>query len=146
MSQRLDVLVAIVSLIAATRPQADVRGMSNDDAKPDEVGAGGAAFVRSGDPGDPSIDLSPPTYWWDHTVPVELTAYAAGGETSQQVLDGWLMAIGQAVEADRTLGGRCSYLDVSAPIDGETSAPGAVPLGWADFTITASYETTSPLG
>ncbi|MBD8548006.1 hypothetical protein [Sphingomonas sp. CFBP 8760] len=146
MSTRLDVLAAIKALIGSTRPQADVRGMLEDDIKPDEVGPGGAATVESGDPGDPSIDMSPPTYWWEHSVPIELVSYPANGLTSQQILDDWLMTIGRAVEADRTLGGLCTYLDVSAPTDGIAAVAGAAPIGWAAFTITASYSTTSPLG
>jgi hypothetical protein len=146
MSHRLDVLTAIKALIVATRPQADVRGMTDEQVKPDEVGEGGAATVESGDPGEPSIDMSPPTYWWDHGVPVELVSYPAGGLTSQQILDDWLILIGRAVEADRTLGGRCSYLDLSAPTTGFAAVAGTATLGWAAFTITASYSTTSPLG
>jgi hypothetical protein len=146
MSTRLDVLTAIKALIAATRPQADVRGMTEEDVKPDEVGEGGAAMVQSGDPGEPSVDMSPPTYWWEHSVPVELVSYPVGGLTSQQILDDWLMTIGRAVAADRTLGGVCSFLDVSAPTTGIANVAGAAPIGWAAFTITASYSTDSPLG
>lgn len=146
MSHRLDVLTALKALIAATRPQADVRGMTDEQVKPDEVGEGGAATVESGDPGDPSVDMSPPSYWWEHSVPVELVSYPAGGLTSQQILDDWLILIGRAVEADRTLSGLCSYLDLSAPTTGFAAGVGTATLGWAAFTITASYETSSPLG
>ena len=43
--------------------------------------------------------------------------------------------------ADRSLGGLCFWLDAEAPTDDEADG-----LGFADFTIVASYSTISPLG
>jgi hypothetical protein len=146
MSKRVDVLEAVKRLIQAALPDAVVIGMDTEEAKPTEVGPGGLAIVRAGDPGDPEIDLSPRLYWYEHSIPIELAAYGAADRGSQRVLDEQLGRIGQAIEANRTLGGLGIWLDASAPIEGEVDKAGAVPVGWADFVITASYSTTSPLG
>ena len=146
MSKRLQVLAGVRALVQRALPGATVRGMANDDAKPERTSELGDVIIRSGDPGQPDIDLSPPTYWWEHSIPIEVAAYKSQTATSQQVLDVMLMAIGAEIVADRTLGGLCLYLDAEAPTDGETTTGGAATMGWADFAIVASYSTTSPLG
>jgi len=146
MSKRVDVLAAVKALIQDALPGATVKGMSAEEAKPETVGPLGMVIVRSGDPGQPEVDLSPPTYWWEHNIPVEVAAYQSSWQTSQQVLDDMLTAIGAALIADRTLGGLCLWLDAEAPTDGETEIRGAAAIGWADFAIVATYSTNSPLG
>lgn len=145
MATRLDVLAAVKALVEQALPGATVRGMDTDEAKPIAVGPDGMVIVRSGDPGPAEIDLSPPTYNYEHNIPVELAAYRSSTQTAQEVLAVMMAAIGAAIAADRFLGGRCTWLDADAPSDGETDASGAVPIGWADFAIIASYSTTNPL-
>lgn len=146
MSHRLLVLAGVKALVQRALPGATVRGMANDDAKPERTSELGDVIIRSGDPGQPDIDLSPPVYWWDHSIPIELAAYRSQSKTSQEVLDDMLVAIGTEIVADRTLGGLCQYLDAEAPTDGETTMSGAATMGWADFAIVATYSTSSPLG
>lgn len=146
MSKRVDVLDAVKALAKRAVPHAVVRGMSTDEAKPMAVDPLGMVIVRSGDPGDPEVDLCPPTYWWEHRIPIELAAYATPARTSQQVLDEMLTGFDREIRADRTLGGLCLYLDAEAPSDGESEVTGGKAVGWADFAIIASYSTTSPLG
>ena len=145
-SKRLQVLAAIKQLVEAALPGATVRGMDAEEAKPDRVGPLGMVIIRSGDPGPAEIDLSPPAYNYEHDIPVELAGYGLPNRTSQQVLDAMMVAIGDAIAADRSLGGLCTWFDAEAPTDGETSILGTAALGWAEFRIIASYTTTSPLG
>lgn len=146
MRKRLAVLTAVKAMIARALPGADVRGMDNEEAKPARVGPLGMCIVRSGDPGPPDVDLSPAVYWWEHRIPVELASYQSAGKTSQEALDDMIAAIDAERRADITLGGLCNYLDAEPPSDGEIDKTGAVPVGWADFAIIASYSTDSPLG
>lgn len=145
MSKRVEVLEAVKALVAAALPGAVVKGMSADEAKPETVGAGGMVIVRSGEPGPAQVDLSPPAYNFDHAIPIEVAAFQSGALTSQQATDAMLTAIGEAIEADRFLGGLCHWLDADAPTDGETDARGARAIGWAEFAIVASYSTSNPL-
>ncbi|WP_426255804.1 hypothetical protein [Sphingomonas sp. DC2300-3] len=146
MRKRLAVLTAVKAMIVAALPGADVRGMDADDAKPTRVSPTGMVIVRSGDPGTPDVDLSPATYWWDHRIPIEMAGYQSTARTYQEVLDDMIAAVDLAIQANRTLGGLCIYLDAEPPSDGEIDKTGAVPVGWADFAIIASYSTDSPLG
>ena len=146
MSKRTDVLAAIKRLIQTALPDAQVIGLDDEEAKPEAVGPGGLVIVRSGMPGDPEVDLSPPTWWWEHVVPIEVAAYGEPGRRAQLVLDDMIGRIDVARHADPYLGGLCSYLDATAPIDGEADHDGAVPVGWADFNLIPFYSTTSPLG
>ena len=140
MSKRFDVGVGVKTLIKAALPNSKVIGMEPDEAKPTNVDEFGLVIVRSGDPGTPDIDLSPPTYWYEHQFPIEVAA------RSREALDIMMMAIGDAIIANRSLGGLCTYLDAEAPVDGETQTVGTVAISWADFPIIATYSTTSPLG
>lgn len=146
MTKRVEVLSAVKALVQLALPGASVRGMSAEEAKPETVGPLGMAIVRSGDPGEPDIDLSPATYWWEHSIPIELAGYQSAGRSSQEALDDMVAAIWAGIVADRSLGGLCTWLDAEAPTDGETDLRGAKPLGWADFNIIASYSTDSPIG
>lgn len=145
MSKRLDVLLAVKALVAAALPGADVLGLDGSDAAPDRVGPLGRVIVRSGDPGDPEMDLSPPVYHYEHAIPLEVIAYQTTALTSEQVVDQMLGQISAAIEANRFLGGLVDYLDAAAPpTDDDYSEAAAVPRR-ADAIITASYSTSHPL-
>jgi hypothetical protein len=144
-STRLQVLKAVKALVAAALPDADVVGLDAAAAKPDRIGPGGSVVVRAGDPGDPEVDLSPLTYNYEHEIPLEIGAYESGSATSEEVLDAMMRAIGAAIEADRTLGGLCTWLEATAPETDDFDAPGAVAGRWAEPKLVASYATRSPL-
>ena len=146
MSMHLRVADAVKALVKSALPVARVVGMSLEEAKPTMIDELGHVIVRSGDPGDPEIDLSPPTYWYDRSFPIELAAYDEPQRTAREVMAAMCAAIGTAIAADRFLGDLCIWLDATAPIEGESDVRGARAIGWTDFTIVASYSTTSPLG
>jgi len=146
MSKHLAVADAVKALVKAALPVSRVSGLSLEDAKPSTVDALGEAIVRSGDPGDPEIDLSPPVYWYERAFPIQLAAYDEPSRSAREVMAAMAFDIGQAIAADRYLGGLCIWLDATAPIEGESEMRGARPIGWTDFAIVATYSTTSPLG
>lgn len=146
MSKHVAVAEAVKALVKLALPVSTVRGMDLDEAKPLSIGELGQAIVRSGDPGEPEIDLSPPTYWFDRSFPIELASYDTPATTAQASLGAMATAIGAAIAADRYLGGLVTWLDATAPADGEMDLRGAKPIGWSDFAIIATYSTTSPLG
>lgn len=146
MSKHQAVAAAVKALVKAALPVARVTGMDLKEAKPQRIEDLGQAIVRSGDPGEPEVDLSPPTWWWERVFPVELAAKDEPERDAQDVLAEMAMQIGAAIAADPYLGGLCTWLDASAPTDGEVDERGTVPVAWCDFSIIASYSTTSPLG
>jgi hypothetical protein len=145
MSKRLRVLLALKSLVAAALPGADVRGLDNGAAKPDRIAPGGRVVVRAGDPGQPEVDLSPPTYHFAHRIPLELAGYPSATQTADAVVDTMLGRIGVAIAADRTLGGLCDHLEALAPGTDDIGADGTAVAGGADLVIVAHYATTDPL-
>jgi hypothetical protein len=141
-SRREEVLNAVRALIATALPAAKVE---RNAAKPERIPSGGLVILRDGDPGDPEVTLSPLTYIYAHRIPIEIAVLAAASLTREQALDQVLSAIGEAVEADRTLGGLCDFLEPEAPSIDDLEATGTVAGRWADAVILASYATTNPL-
>lgn len=146
MSKRLAVLIAAKGLIEEACPDADVIGLDGADAAAHRIPAGGRVIVGAGDLGDADITLSPLTYFYDHGIPVEVLA------SDEQTVDALLLAIGTAVEADRTLGGLCDWLDVTAAGTEDIASYDergnliARPARGGSFMIMASYSTPNPLG
>lgn len=145
MSRRLNVLKAIKVMIQGALPGAEVIGLDGDEAAPARISPTGRVVIRTGDPGDPEVDLSPVTYNWTHRIPIEVAAFQSGGLTSEEALDVMLVAIGGAIIADRHLGSLCDWLDVIAPETDDLFVEGARPPRGADLLIVASYATTNPL-
>lgn len=136
------VIEAIRALIDGAVPSAEVQ--RNLDS-PVRIGAGGLIVVRDGDPGDPEMTMSPLSYTYAHAVRVEVAVQGETIETRIAALDAVLIPIGQAVEADRTLGGLCDWLEPTAPDRNDLRTEGAATQRWADFDLIATYSTPNPL-
>ncbi|MCG7350030.1 hypothetical protein [Sphingomonas sp. ACRSK] len=145
MSKRLDVLAAVKALIESALPGATVLGLDGKDAAPARVPPNGRVVVRSGEPGEPEVDLCPPVYHYDHRIPIEVDGYQTTARTGEEVIDEMMGRIGTAVEADRTLGGLCDWLEPTVPNTDDIYVEGANPARGGDFDLVASYSTTSPL-
>lgn len=144
MSKRLDVLLAVKALAAGAAPLAEVLGLSGDDIGLGDPPRAGRIIVRAGTPALVETTLSPVAYWYDHEVPVEIYAF------DEAALDALLVALGVAIDADRTLGGLVDWLDAVAPEtddlaayspDGDLLASDRV----TTLNLTASYSTSGPL-
>lgn len=141
-SMREQVAEALRALLAAALPGADV---ARNDEKARRVGPGGLAILHDGDPGEPDITLSPLSYTWTHAFEVEVFAYESATKSRSEVLDDLLRPIGQAVSADRTLGGLCEWLDAAAPAPEDVALPGQEAARSVQLTLTAIYTTSNPL-
>ncbi len=146
MSKRLDVLMAVKRLIEDALPGARVLGLDGAEAPPAIIPPAGMVVVRTGDPGEPEYTFSPLTYFYDHRIPIEVSALKSSDLTSEQALDVMLIAIGQAVAEDRSLGGLCDWLETtSAATEDIYPDGGGQPPRGADLMIIASYSTPNPL-
>lgn len=145
-SKRLSVLIAVKDLIALALPGAKVLGLDGAEAAPATIPAAGMVIVRTGDPGEPEYALSPVTYYFDHRIPLEVSISKGGSLTSEEALDAMLVAIGEGVAADRTLGGLCDWLDTTSAGTEDIYAEGSgQPPRGAEIMIIASYSTSNPL-
>lgn len=143
MTKQLQVILAVKALIVAALPGAKILGFDEDHEKPERIGAGGCVIGDSGDPGEPEMDLSPPVYNYRHVMWLDVAAANGDGGSA---LDAMLTPIGAAIEADRTLGGLCDYLDCGAPERGSHEGEMVTGINWAGVPIIAEYSTSNPLG
>ncbi len=141
-SKREQVIQAVVALIQAAIPEAE---MARNSGKPEKVGKDPLAIVNDGDPGEPEVTLCPTTYLYEHRIPVAFAASRTRALTPDAVMDAILVRLGQAIEADRTLGGLCDYLDAEAPAADVIEAQGAQTARFAEVGLIAVYATTNPL-
>ena len=112
---------------------------------PETVPSGGLVILRDGDPGDPEVLLSPPSYLWQHQAEIDVLVSGAD-DTAIAALDDLLTAIGTALAADRSLSGLADWLEWSAPKTSQLAIDCAAGLRGALVTVTISYASDNPLG
>jgi hypothetical protein len=112
---------------------------------PETVPTGGLIILRDGDPGDPEVVLSPITYLWEHQTEIEVILQR-GQHDDSAALDALLMAVGQALAVDRSLGGLAEWLDWGAPKTSDLAIDGAAALRGATVPVTIHYGSSDPLG
>lgn len=141
-SKRETVICAVLALVESLPGDVTVK---RNEPKPQSLPPGGLAILRDGDPGEPTVDLSPTRYNFQHRIPLEVAFADQSPMTRDEAFDAFLVALGTAIAADRTLGGLCNWLDVGAPEASEADIAGASPAKWADVLIVAHYATSNPL-
>ena len=114
-----------------------------DAVLPERVPTAGLIILRDGQPGEPEVTLSPLRYHYQHRAELEVVVQAGTGRTS--AFDDLIAAIGTALEADRTLGGLCDWIEPEAPASVDLPIDGAAALKAAIITVVLHYTTTGPL-
>ena len=137
-SKREEVLLALLSqlrtipLIKAERNR----------MRPERVPPEGLLILRDGDLGEPEVLLSPLIYVWTHAARVELYSGSADPDAH---MDALLISLGEALNADPSLGGLVDLMDIGAP-DFDSAAPDGGPdIKAAVVPIRVTYETSHPL-
>lgn len=114
-----------------------------DEVLPERIPAAGLIILRDGQPGETEVTLSPLRYHYQHRAELEVVVQAGNGRTS--AFDDLVAAIGAALEADRTLGGLCDWVEPEAPGSVDLPVDGAAALKAAVITVVLHYTTTGPL-
>ena len=114
-----------------------------DEVLPERIPAAGLIILRDGQPGEPEVTLSPLRYHYQHQAELEVVVQAGTGRAS--AFDDMVAAIGTALEADRTLGGLCDWVEPEAPASVDLPIEGAAALKAAVITVVLHYTTTGPL-
>ena len=114
-----------------------------DEVLPERVPPTGLLILRDGQPGEPEVTLSPLRYHYQHRAELEVVVQAGTGRAS--AFDDLIAAIGWALEADRTLGGLCDWVEPEAPASVDLSIDGAAALKAAVITVVLHYTTTGSL-
>ena len=114
-----------------------------DEVLPERIPAAGLIILRDGQPGEPEVTLSPLRYHYQHRAELEVVVQTGNGRAS--AFDGLISTIGAALEADRTLGGLCDWVEPEAPASVDLAVDGAAALKAAVITVVLHYTTTGPL-
>jgi len=115
-----------------------------DEVLPERIPTAGLIILRDGQPGEPEVTLSPLRYHFQHRAELEVIVQAGTGRAS--AFDTLIAAIGTAMEADRTLGGLCDWVEPEAPVSVDLPIEGAAALKAAVITVVLHYTTAGPLG
>jgi hypothetical protein len=115
-----------------------------DEVLPERIPAAGLIILRDGQPGEPEVTLSPLRYHYQHRAELEVVVQAPNGRAS--TFDTLIVAIGAAIEADRTLGGLCDWVEPEPPASVDLPIDGAAALKSAVITVVLHYTATGPLG
>lgn len=114
-----------------------------DEVLPERIPAAGLIILRDGQPGEPEVTLSPLRYHYQHRAELEVVVQAGIGRAS--AFNTLIGTIGNALDADRTLGGLCDWVEPEAPASVDLPIEGAAALKAAVITVVLHYSTTSPL-
>lgn len=140
-SRREEVIQAVVDLVQAALPDAEVK---RDAPWPSRSEPGGLVIIRDGDPGEPEECFSPRAFTYRHEIPVEVFAPEAVADR-HKALDDMITALGVAVDANRTLGGLCDWLEGVAPSPEDIASSASQPVRAALVPLMAEYTTSNPL-
>ena len=133
-----------------------------DEVLPERIPAAGLIILRDGQPGEPEVTLSPLRYHYQHRAELEaevtlsplryhyqhraeLEVVVQAGTSRASAFDDLIVAIGTALEAERTLGGLCDWVEPEAPATVDLPVEGAAALKAALITVVLHYTTTGPL-
>jgi hypothetical protein len=131
----------LAALHARLQPLAAI--VLRDEALPERIPAVGLIILRDGQPGEPDVTLSPLRYHYQHRAELEVVVQAGTGRAS--AFDALIGSIGTALEADRTLGGFCDWVEPEAPASVDLPIEGAAALKAAVITVVLHYSTLGPL-
>ena len=136
-TSRQTILAALHARLSAL-PAKTLRG----EVLPERIPIAGLLILRDGEPGDPEITLSPLAYHYQHRAEIEAVVQGEGRDTS---FDALCASIGAVISADRTLGGRCDWVEAEAPRPVDLPIEGAASLKTAVIPIILHYSTADPL-
>ena len=109
---------------------------------PERVPAAGLLILRDGDPGEPTVTLSPLRYHYQHRAEIEAVVQGNDRDTTFAAL---CASIGAVIAGDRTLGGRCDWIEAEAPRPVDLPIEGATSLKAAVIPVVLHYSTADQL-
>jgi hypothetical protein len=112
---------------------------------PKRIPAAGIVILRDGDPGEPEVTLSPATYIYEHRADLEVVVDLATPALREAAFDSLKVAIGNAIAANRTLGGLCDYVLGEAPAPVDLPVDGADGMKAAVIGVILTYGSPDPL-
>ena len=138
-SPREIILTTLTDLLRTVPRVPVLRG----EVMPERIPPSGLMILRDGNPGEPSVTLSPLMYHYQHRAELEVIVQA--GEDRDARFDRLTGRIGAAIAADRTLRGRCDWVEAVTPEPVDLAVEGAASLKSAIIPVVLHYATADPL-
>lgn len=138
-TRREIILVALAELLRTVPRVYVLRG----EVLPERIPPSGLFILRDGNPGDPSVTLSPLTYHYQHRAELEIIVQTA--EQRDARFDRLIEGIAAVLDRDRTLGGLCDWIEAEAPEPSDLPVEGAAPCKAAVMPIVLHYATRGTL-
>lgn len=136
------VLTALVASITNAAPSGAV--VERNAILPVRIPAAGMIIVRDGVPGEPEVLMSPLHYYYEHVAEVEIIVDRPAS-SREAAFDALKQAVGNAVAADRTLGGLCDFVDGQSPAPLMLPVDGGDGLKAATVSVVLMYGSSDPL-
>jgi hypothetical protein len=139
-TQRETILTTLADLLRAIPNVPVLRGGVLPERIPNE----GLMILRDGNPGEPSVTLSPLAYHFQHRA--ELEAIVQSATDRDALFDTLVAQVGAVIAVDRTLQGLCDWVDLEAAEPVELPMEGAAALKAGVIPIILHYTTSDALG
>lgn len=139
-SKREEVLSALHALLLTL----DGVTVERNAELPDRIPAGGLMILRDGQPGEPEVTLSPLTYHFEHRAEIELFVQAKAG-ARDAAWDDLARQLAGVLMANRSLGGRCGWVEPEAVEPSDLYVGGGDGIKAATITVVLTYSTANPL-
>lgn len=139
-TKREEVLSALHTLLLGIGGGVTVH---RNEVLPERIPAAGLLILRDGTPGEAEVTLSPLRYHWQHRAEIEV--FVRGQSNLELAFDVLAETVGQAIAADRTLGGLCDWIETDAPEPADLAVEGAPTIKAAVLILTLHYTSTDPL-
>lgn len=138
-TSRETILTALADLLRMIPHVPVLRG----EVLPERVSPTGLIILRDGDPGAPGVTLSPLRYHYQHRAELEVVVQDA--KTRDARFAELVASIGAVLVADRTLGGRCDWVEAEAPEPVDLPVEGGATFKAAVVPVILHYATSDPL-
>ena len=135
-----EIILQALHALLQTQPAPVLRG----EALPERVPAAGLLILRDGDPGEPSVTLSPLCYHYQHRAEIEAVVQTVAERDA--AFDTLTAGVGALLAGDRTIGGHCDWIEAEAPRPFDLAVEGAAALKAAVISIVLHYASADPLG
>jgi hypothetical protein len=142
MSKREAALVALHTRLQAAFPgRSPAPVVLRGETIPQRIPLGGLVVLRDGDTVDETAILSPLAWAIEHRAEIEVTVAGTTPAARNALLDALLVAMGDAITADRTLGGAVEWAQPGSPEFQDTEFEGAAAARSALVPVTLWFTT-----
>ena len=141
-SKTEQILTALTDRLC-TVPKAKVE---RNTAASERIPRGGLIVLRDGDPGEPEQTLGGiGGVYYSHAVEIEVYVEAGDAAVRDAAFDALVVAIGEALDADPTLGGLAFGMTTARPEVDTEAVIGAPAIKSGTIDVIVEYETETPL-